>query len=162
MELILRNPLGVMEYLWAPASGKHFIQLTCPRLQPCWLGLYARSLSIFLWLQARLLATLWWDFSILLECPGIMEFFLHHQTPLYLAEFWCCPCEQNHSGSVVFKDENMFIKVVESCIHRLGGLVPCLTSSFYRQVPEGKVTGARGTSLAAGTCSALNYRMWSS
>lgn len=57
MELILRNQLGVMEYLWVPAPGKHFIQLMCPRLQPCCLGLRALTLST-LQLQAWMLATL--------------------------------------------------------------------------------------------------------
>lgn len=34
MELILRNQLGVTEYLWVPAPGKHCIRLMCPHLQP--------------------------------------------------------------------------------------------------------------------------------
>ena len=34
MELVLRNQLGVMEYLLVPAPGKRCIRLTRPRLQP--------------------------------------------------------------------------------------------------------------------------------
>lgn len=81
LDLQIRNgthfekSIGCHGIFMGPCFWQAFHSANVPRLQPCWLGLYTRSLSIFLWLQARLLATLWWDFSILLECPGLMEFF---------------------------------------------------------------------------------------
>lgn len=85
-------------------------------------------------LWARLLAAFSWNFPILLERSGIMDFVLNHQTPWHLAEFRWRPCGWNHSGTVA---EMYFIEIVESETHSAGSLAPLrLNYSFHRWDPR--------------------------
>lgn len=76
------------------------------------LGPAHTSVSVFLPLQARLRATFGWNFSILLERSGIMDFVLDHQILQHLAEFSVLSLKVESFRDCALKAEAYFTEII--------------------------------------------------